>query len=255
MQRLLLIILPVFLLLNGLSAQEYHILHVKGEIKVDGVPIKPGDKINADKEIQFTTPDAVAAALSPDKGRYIIRVDKSEGMNSDLIYILSATVAPVRGGMSTRAGDDDSNKLRSYFGSSPFVWVGETIQLEIPAKSYPMDDENYFLLRFQYKGNVIDKKLDSEGNILVINKSSVFSQDGEAMDLNEVRDYEFYYHDGQNTDAIVTPAFFIFLSTEEVNEMFIGLEGSEKRYKEMADILSEFYGMCDPKQLELNLSN
>jgi len=253
-----LFILLLLCICSIVQAQEYHILHVKGEILVGGKPILPGDKINAEDKIQFGSSDAVAAALSPDKGRYIIRVDKTKPVNSDLIYILSATVAPVRGGMSTRAGGGITNPLNlsAYFGSSPYVWVGDKIVLEISPEAYKMDDTHFFFLRYNFMGEIINKQLGHEGNKLIISKSETFTIDEQPIDKSKASDFEFYYYDELAEESrIITPAFFIFLTVDDVKEMYGAMGDSEDRYKEIANILSEFYGLCDPKQLELNLSN
>ena len=159
--------------------------------------------------------------------------------------------------MSTRAGGiTNSSKLSNYFGSSPYVWVGERIELEISPDAYVMDNEHFFFLRYIYNDETINKRLDNEGKKLIMLKSKIFQVDDQPIDKSQVSNYELYYYDEPKEEStIISPAFFIFLSAEEVRLMFDQMQDVEDRYKEIADILSEFYGKCDEDQLKINLEN
>ena len=70
-------------------ADVYHVIHVRGtiQLKVSGKLLKTDDKISSEDEVVFKTPDAVAAVISPKKGRFTLRADhlKKEGVNSLLL--------------------------------------------------------------------------------------------------------------------------------------------------------------------------
>ena len=77
MKNLVSTILSLLLFTGILSAQEkYHILHVKGEIKVKGSNelLKAKDVVTSDQEIVFGSKDAMAAAISSKRGRFLIKI-------------------------------------------------------------------------------------------------------------------------------------------------------------------------------------
>jgi hypothetical protein len=58
------------------AADTYHVIHVNGtiQIRASGKLLEVGDKISSEDEIVFKTPDAAAAVISAEKGRFILRV-------------------------------------------------------------------------------------------------------------------------------------------------------------------------------------
>lgn len=52
----------------------YHVIHVNGtiQIKASGKLLEIGDKISSEDEIVFKTPDAMAALISAEKGRFTL---------------------------------------------------------------------------------------------------------------------------------------------------------------------------------------
>ncbi|MDA0195245.1 MAG: hypothetical protein O2887_10895 [Bacteroidetes bacterium] len=77
MRRILAIFL--FALASCAYAQDYTVIHVRGEIlkKSSDIPIKRGDRVGANEQIVFKSPDAVAAVLSPDRGRFILKSESN----------------------------------------------------------------------------------------------------------------------------------------------------------------------------------
>ena len=255
----LLIILFVFVSVLSYS-QEYQVLHVKGEIILEknGAALKPGDKISEKDKIRFMTKDAMAAVLSSEKGRYIVKVEEESTNESDLIYVLKSAISPVRGGMSSRAGGINNDiDFKLYFAEAPYVWAGDVIKLGVSQVAYPMNDEHFFYIEYSIDGDRVSKKLGFEKDILIIEKESFFSIDGKSINPENVTDYSLYYYNTLSEDSrLIVDIDFVLISQEELQQIMDQYDvKGEDAYYEIADILSNLYGKCDPLQLENNIRN
>jgi len=240
--------------------QYYQILHVKGEIsiKASGKLLKPGDQLMEDEEISFKTSDAMAAALNPEKGRFIIKSDSEKGNTVDIFYVLKSTITPVRGGMSTRAGGiNNAFDLKVYFAEAPYIWAGKAIFLPVSKAAFPLDDSNFFFLRYQYKGEEINKKLGSEANSILMNKMEVFQVDDDAVDRFEVSDYQLFYYQAESEEStLIADIDFVLISQEVLVNIYDAFKSSSKYpYNDVADMLSDMYGKCDPVQVRYNIQD
>ncbi len=241
-------------------SQEYQVLHVKGEIilEKDGSVLKPGDKIAEKDKIRFTTNDAMAAVLSSEKGRYIVKVADKTTNESDLIYVLKSTISPVRGGMSSRAGGINNDiDFKLYFAEAPYVWAGDVIKLGVSAGAFPMNDERFFYIEYSIDGDRVSKKLGFEKDILIIEKESFFSIDGKSINPENVTNYSLYYYNTLSEDSrLIADIDFVLISQEELQQIMDQYDvKGEGAYYEIADMLSNLYGKCDPLQLENNIRN
>ena len=261
MKNPFLFVLAVSLLLSiNAKSQQYQILHLKGEIfKVaNDLALRTGDKIGEEEQIRFGSKDAMAAVLSTEKGRYILRPTKAISDQSDLIYVLKAAVTPVRGGMSTRAaGLKNLIDFRLYFAEAPYVWAGDVLNIYISGYAFPMNDEKYFFMRYQINDDTINKKLLSEGDNLIINKSTLFSIDGRTVDQNLASEFELFYYDSvEEESTLMTAIEFVFIDQETIQAIFNQYQDpTEDAYYKVADMLSDLYGKCDALQLRHNLKN
>lgn len=242
------------------NCQEYQVLHVKGEIvRVDdGSLLKPGDKITGEKQIRFKTKDAMAAVLSADKGRYIIKATDNTANQSDLIYVLKSIVSPVRGGMSSRAGGiNNSIDFKLYFDEAPYVWAGDYIRLKVSSYAFPMSDRRYFFVRYEINDEVVNKKLDFDTDVLIFDKNTLFTVDENPVNPKDINHYELYYYNSANEESVLlTDIEFVLLDMKTLKELYDQYQdSSEDAYYDIADILSNLYGKCDPLQLRYNLKN
>jgi len=240
--------------------QYYQIIHVKGEISktASGELLKPGDRLMEDEEITFKSPEAMAAALNPEKGRFIIRADSGQENTVDIIYILKSTITPVRGGMSTRAaGINNAFDLKVYFAEATYVWAGNEIFLPVSRSAFPLDESNYFFLRYQYKGEEINKKVGTEANALLMKQEDVFRVDDKEINPFDVSDYElFYYQSEAEESTLIAEIDFVLISQEVLGTVYKAFETTSKYpYNDVADMFSDMYGKCDPVQVRYNLQD
>lgn len=257
--RVAFVLLFLFIAFGSFS-QEYQVIHIKGEImrSETGKLIKTGEKVSADEKISFKNADAMAAVLDPEMGRYILKSQPDEKRSSDLIYIIKNTITPVRGGMSTRAGGiNNAFDMKVYFAEASYVWAGHWIALRVSKAAFPMDDKNFFFLRYTLNGEQINKKLGYEEDKLMMSKEEVFRVDGEGIDPHKASEFElFYYKSADEESELITEIDFVLISQESLLSVYNAFKDRSKYpFNDTADMFSNMYGKCDPVQVEFNIKN
>lgn len=258
MGRLMVILL--LLITSGANGQVYQVLHLKGEIirVKDGELLKPGDKLDASEKINFMSKDAMAAVLSADKGRYIIKANESTEKQSDLIYVLKSAMAPVKGGMSTRAaGINNLVDFQLYFGQVPYVWAGDQIRLDVSSQAFPMNEKKFFYIQYDLNGESMNKMLTYDDDELIMEKDKLFLIDERAVSPADIDNYKLFYYDSTKEESsLITEIDFVLIDAKTLKNLYEQYQGtSEDAYYDIADILSDLYGTCDPLQLRYNLLN
>lgn len=254
---------PIFVLLFAFAfypiySQEYQVLHVKGKIirESDGALLKPGDKVSDKEKIRFDSKESMAAVLSKEKGRYILKATGDTERQNDLVYILKSTISPVRGGMSSRAaGINNDLDFQLYFAQAPYVWAGDVLKIAVSPAAYPMSDSRFFYIEYSFSGDWIGKKLEFEKEFLIIEKEKLFEIDGKPVDPEKVSGYTLYYYDTVTEESKkITDIQFVFITSEELQQIASQFQPiNNDSYYHIAEILSGLYGSCDPLQLENNI--
>lgn len=253
--------LILFVLVSySLLAQEYQVIHVKGDIirEESGESLKAGDKVSDDERIQFKTKDAMAAVLNPELGRFILKSEADKETRADLFYVIKSTVTPVRGGMSTRAaGINNAFDMQVYFAEATYVWVGEYIALRVSSVTFPQDENNFFFLRYEYNGNQINRRLDHKEHTLLMKKKDVFDVEGKMIAPSDASNFELHYYRDENEESmLITEIDFAFVSRDELMTIYNSFKDASKYpFNDVADLLSNMYGKCDPVQVQYNIMN
>ena len=243
-------LLAVLLLISGLSqAQQYVIIHVKGKITLvkTSSQIKRGDKIAGDEQIRFDSPDAIAAVLSSDRGRFILKPGENQKADNDLLYIFKSAVTPMRGRMSTRAGGiNNALDFNKFFGAQ-FAFLGEDLLIKVSENAYPQNEANFFYIQYQFSGETINKKLGFSGDTLIINKTALLSVDGNAISESDASGYSLYYYNSTNQSSEnVTEIDFNFITPSELKDMVTTMKEYEVEVDDdsIVALVFELYGRC-----------
>ena len=248
--------LLILLLASVADAQTetYNILFVKGIIKLQktGTVIKPGDKILSTDKIIFQTGDAAAAIVSPSKGRFVLS-SKSAVKQADggLLAMVSSAIAPVQSQLSTRAGELITHiDLVNYFTKEPLVILEPTSVVISPA-NYPMNAQSFFFIRYQYKGETINKKIPYMDSLLLFYSASILTIDEMAVADTACHHMKLYYYSKTESKATeIGPVTLIFphmdTLTKEMRASYLSLKNAQKSdadiQKELYHTFLEFYG-------------
>ena len=241
----------LFILLTfaGLQAfsQSYTVIHTIGKIydSNTGQYLTKGSKVAEDANLRFETAGAKAAVLSSSRGRFVIQQNATSSTQSDALYALTSVISPVRGRLSTRSvGINNALDLQKHFNEGSVALVGPTYQVAVSPLSYPMSDSKFFYAQYQYNGETINKKLDNDGNNLIINISNFYAIDDAPIDPTLVEGIKlFFYSVEDQTSEFITDMNLVVVSDEALTALMQDEEAT-------LDLINSLYGKCSEEQLQ-----
>jgi hypothetical protein len=232
---------------NSLFSQEnYRVIKVNGQIIYvnTGNNMAQGDVFAEDENLSFQTQNSRAAVINPNTGRFILTPENYDDLSSG-----NSNFLPAMSNLSTRGGAiNNQADLEDQFSET--LTIIHSASYHINPNVFPMNDNSFFYLTFNHKGEEINKKLDFEGTKLILSKESILQIDGNpipgldipVMTLNYLNDGEPMY---------ISDFVLIFPDPDELNpEIRIILEESKnKSYNAKVNDISayiyEFYGKPD----------
>jgi len=233
------------------SAQTYTIIHSIGKIldTKSGKYLTKGVKIDESASLMFETKGARAAVLSSSRGRFVIQENSTSTTKSDIIYTLSSVISPARGKLSTRAGGIN-NKLdfEKHFAEGPIAILGGEYRVSISPTAYPMSENQFFYAQYQYNGEVINKKLASSGDELIINSATFYSVDDDKIDPEEVSNINLLYYDASSQESSqITTMEFQVISNDDLKSIADQLENDQEA---ILEFVISLYGKCSTETIE-----
>ena len=252
---LFLIIVALFIIPKLTFSQCYTVLSVKGEIILEktGRAIQEMDEICANDKLTFSSSDSKAAVLSSDQGRFIIKPSKKKNADNLTAYVKSVLMQGT-GNLSSRG----EISLENEFGENYFV-VGK-YRLQVDLKSYPMDESNFFYLKYQYGGNDINKKLKYENDWLLIDKESVYKIDDKDIEQDKIKTVTLYYYEKEKNTSTKITSFGLAFANEnklgkELGDYINLLKGAGKKNEviinEVLLYLTDVYGNINSENVRI----
>jgi len=285
------IILFAIILSTPVIAQEYHTIRVNGSILLveKNSELQRGTIFEENDSLVFKTYNSLATVVHPEKGRFILRPD-----NVDLAYAkasytpalsniqsrtidanfseeyddidlsqVKASFTPAIANISSRSSSLNSlDELQNHFNGK--YAIVDDIRLNINPDKFPMSQEKFFFIRYEYNNEPVFKQLSSEDDTLIIKKIELFSVDGEKLnDPEAVKEMEVWYLERDNDNNITYIGTFepVFVDNDELYEeisIMINVFHEKSRDELLAEILSfinEVYGKPNRKSVEVWLSN
>jgi len=237
---------------KSLIEDNYRVIKVNGQILYikSGKNMSQGDVFSPREQLEFKTDESRAAVISKTAGRKIL--SPKTGTKT------KATLLPAMNNISSRAGAlINLIDLKNHFAGNYLVL--DEIKLQISSKSFPMDQEKFFFIRYDCNGETINKKLEHDGEKLIINKKELFKVDGEPIESDLVEECELYYREGKKS-TLIGSFKPIFPETEalksELSIIMSELKGKEEDevIEELTSYLNEYYGKPDKDNLKEWLS-
>ncbi len=250
----IIILLFVFLICSSfgrLVIDEYSVIKVIGGIKhtKNNKALFTGDKVLSNEKLKFAENSSKAALISKQKGRFMLQASVSGTVNEGLLPALS--------NVSSRAGALlNTIDLKNHFADKFLVLNGCSIQ--ISSSSFPMNDENFFFLRFDYNGEEISKKLSFNGDNLLLKADEILKIDGKAITLKAGTKVALMYRNAKDeTSAAISVFEPVFVNEKVLKDECkliiyeLGNElDSESKKEQILAYLTENYGK--PHQENLN---
>lgn len=238
---------------------EFHIIHVKGQIinKTTGLPIKVGDKINVNDQVKFLSADAAAVVISTQRGRFTIKAQAGQAASSELVALVKNVVLPIKSNanLSTRGGESDGViDLKGYFGTGKYAIIGEKLPVKLNAAKYPVTETKFFIFRYENNTVPVSKKVEHNGEVLIFDKTALFTVQGTLLNPEKIDVVEIYHFDKATQASNMVAKFSpVFIPEEQLKEELksqvvylksIGVK-SEEIHKELLGFIQDVYGKVD----------
>lgn len=258
----------------------FKVISVNGEILAQKAKLKlqSGIDIQSDEKFVFVLPNSRAALINPKLGRVILTEQNANNAFSKAAFAPPISTTATRG-ISKSLFDETSvsyslnnnaafvlvnslNQLKNIFSEELIVIDRLELKLNIP--SYPVNNNQYFFIRYLYKGEEINKKIKYKGDTLIIDKKDLYTVDGQPIPNPDVNEMKLYYYEvlGENAKLTQIASFnLIFIDGELLkNECSIILEAlknqpKDRKIQEIYDYVSTYYAPIDYEYLKLWLSN
>ncbi len=253
MKNLFSILFAIIISLNLFAQDNYKVIKVNGSIMVQksNSELQRGSVFDANDELNFKTSNARAAVINPGKGRFILMPN-----NSNVAYA-RANLTPSMNNISSRAGAIINKIDLSNYFSDNYVII-EKSYIKVSSSTFKMDDDNFFYIQYNYKGEDIPKKLKYKNDTIIINKTELFTIDGWPITNPNISKMELMYMSKEKGGSIYISSFNpIFPDSKELlSEIDLIIEtvnnkSKEDKVKEVTGYINEMYGKIDKENVEI----
>jgi hypothetical protein len=243
MKQIISVLLFLFTAMHSSFCQnDFRVIKVNGSIllKARGISLETGTVFTDREDLVFRTEDATAAVINSSKGRLIL-----SGKNHDLSSAGSNSL-PSMYNISSRGAATFSNNNLSELFSGKCVILDRLI-IEVDKKSFPMDKNQFFFLRYNYKGEEINKKLAYSGDSLIIDKNTLYTVDGSPIPGADNTAIKLFYRN-MTGSVFISEFDLIFPDMKQLSKeaQVILDEIRDKTYKmkvgEIDSYINEYYG-------------
>jgi hypothetical protein len=250
MKTLIAALLFLFISIGPLLSQtDFKVIKVNGSIllKTRGVSLETGTVFSEKEDLLFRSEDATAAVINSQRGRLVISNKNHDLSSAKSNYLPSMYNISSRGGLILTNAD-----LGGLFSGKYVVLDRQGIELD--KEYFPMNKDNFFFLRYLYKGEEINKKLDFSGDTLIIAKSSLFTVDGNPIPSADNTRIKLFYRRGFES-VFISEFDLIFPDmkqlAKETGIILNELKGkpADTMVSEVGSYINEFYGKVSPDQL------
>ena len=192
MKPIITVLIFLFIALDSsFSQNDFKVIKVNGSIllKAKGISLETGTVFNDKEDLVFRTEDATAAVINSQKGRLIL-----SSKDHDLSTARSNSLPSMYNISSRGVTILTNNDLSDLFSGKCVIL--DRLVIEVDEKSFPMDNNQFFFLRYVYKGEEINKKLAYSGDSLIIDKNTLFTIDGNPIPSADNTSIKLFYHKG-----------------------------------------------------------
>ena len=222
----------------------FKVIKVSGEIlyKRTSKNMMQGDQFSENEELVFKTSESRAAVISVQKGRFILAPGFDKNKLSG-----KANLLPPASNISSRDGALlNVVDLQAYFSGKLVILEKEKIQ--VGKDNFPLTDENFFFLQFNYREETINKKLKAEQDQIVFDRKEILSIDGKAFE-SDFLECTLNYMNKNNQIQEISQFTLYLPSSDNLKteiEILFSESGKDKDNKqkteEVLSYLKDFYG-------------
>lgn len=223
----------------------YKVIKINGQILFvkTGVDMKRGDVFVPGTPLKFLTHTSRAAVMSQST-RFILQANAKGKVK----------ILPATSNITSRAGAlINLVDLQNHFSGKYLIFDNE--KLQIGKEAFPMDDNHFFYVKFDHKGENIAKQLSFDENYLLIKKDDLFKIDGKSIPVEE-KEMTLYYRNNESKKSYkineFTPVFPDLKELKvEVAMLFkeLGECSTESKITQVTAYMNDFYGKPQKENL------
>ena len=229
---------------------DFKVIKVNGSIllRTRGVSLETGTVFSEKEDLLFRTEDATAAVINPQRGRLVLTSSNHDLASAKSNYL------PSMYNISSRAAKLLTASEISEFFTGRFVVLDKHATL-IDDVAFPMNKNNFFFLRYTFRGQEINKKLSFDGNAFFIDKKTLLSVDGSPIPSADNTKIRLYYRRGKES-VFLSEFDLIFPDIDKLaDETKIIMEAVSAKPKvdkiaEVGAYITEMYGRIPGEDLE-----
>jgi len=234
-------ILVLMSFFNGSKADKksnYKVIKINGQILFvkTGNTMKRGDVFTSGTPLKFITNNSRAAVMSQST-RFILQANAKGKVK----------ILPATSNVTSRAGAlINLVDLQNHFSGRYLIFDNE--KLQIGKEAFPMDENHFFYVKYDYKGESIAKQLSFEDNYLLIKKDQLFKVDEKPIPVDE-KEMTLFYRDDETKKSYkintFTPVFPDLNELKNEVKMLIDELGectAETKLGQITAYVNDFYG-------------
>jgi hypothetical protein len=206
--------LVFILIFSAISSgqEDFKVIKVNGSIvlKTNNVSLQTGTVFSDKETLVFRTDDATAAVINAQKGRMILTSKNHDLSAAQTNYLPAMYNVSTRGGSLSNLID-----LQNHFSGKYVVLDRQEIVMD--EENFPMDKDSFFFLRYAYKGEEINKKLEYSGDTLIIDKKSLYAIDANPIPRPDNTSIKLFYRAGGQS-VMINEFNLIFPDTKQLKE-------------------------------------
>jgi hypothetical protein len=224
------------------SQDNFKVIKVNGNIvlRTKGTSLETGTVFSEKEDLLFRSEDATAAVINSQRGRMILTNNNHDLATAKSNYLPSMYNISTRGGSLSNLID-----LQNHF-SGKYVVLGRQ-SIEMDDSNFPMDNTHFFFLRYAFKGEDINKKLDYSGDTLIIDRKSLYTVDGKPIPSPDNTSIMLFYRKGSesipiNEFDLIFPDIIQLKKEVQIILSEIKDKSSNEKISEINSYINEFYG-------------
>lgn len=253
--------------LGDAGEETYFVLKIHGDVRLaaTGAPLTFRMTLTPTDEIKFASPEDSVALVRPGRGRVTLSAaGATKTPAGEFMAMLKDTLMPPKKSkmMGTRGKIMSHDELTRFFSGGgdamtpePLLIIGKGAY-DILSPEFPMDEQRFFFIGYEYRGQRINKKLAHNGKTLFID-ASLYSVDDIPIPRREVTDMTLNYIDRLNgARTLICRMTPVFADRERIVEELKAVVSAYPNaapkdiYEQHAyAYLKEYYGEPDPERL------
>jgi len=263
-------LIAVCLLLFGYTVQAqslFNVTRVQGKITnlKTGKELMAGDAISAEDQLLFESMDSYAIAIGDNMARFQIKLQEGDHTAEQPMLTKTAkeTAKPTKMRSLMLIRFDPSEKeisdLKQYFGNDKFSIIGNSIDIPVSPKNYPLSDEKFIVFYYKVDNKPVQKKIGFAEQSLILERDKLTSSSAGTISGNEISNLAVYqFEKTSRSSQEITRFTLVFVDKEELKKEFYTIIPILKRQK-MADpdikkylieYYYDFYGATDSRTID-----